>query len=89
MATKDNPEKLIEAATAYMRVVALFKDTDNKPHVADSLFKAGAIEEQLHKPAEAILAYQQVAAIFKDTQPQFIQQADEDIKRLQAPKTNQ
>lgn len=85
---KSDPAKLVDAATAYMRVVALFKDSDNKPHVAESLFKAGAIEEQLHKTGEAILAYQQVATIFKDTQPQLIQQADEDIKRLQAPKAN-
>jgi TolA-binding protein len=47
-----------------MRVVADFKDTAGKPHVADSLLKTGQIEEQLSEPDVARKVYQQLADEF-------------------------
>ena len=55
---------LKDAALAYMRVVANFKDTPGRPHVADSLYKTGQIEEQLAEPDVAAKVYQQVAEQF-------------------------
>ncbi|HEX3358437.1 MAG TPA: tetratricopeptide repeat protein [Tepidisphaeraceae bacterium] len=49
-----------DAGLAYMRVVADFKDTPNKPHVAMSLLRTGMIEEQLNEPQAAAKLYQQV-----------------------------
>jgi TolA-binding protein len=62
----NDPTKLKDAALAYMRVVADFKDTPGKPHVADSLLKTGQIEEQLAEPDVAAKVYQQVAEQFPD-----------------------
>ncbi|HEX4124965.1 MAG TPA: hypothetical protein VHY37_09595 [Tepidisphaeraceae bacterium] len=88
MAAKSNPDSLKDAAIAYMRVVAIFKDTDAKPHVADSLLKAAAINEQLNKPDEAMLLYKQVSTTFKDLDPQLAGLADADIQRLEAAKAH-
>jgi TolA-binding protein len=86
LASKDNPDSLKDAAIAYMRVVAICKDFDGKPHVAESMLKAAAIDEQLQKPGEAIMLYKQVSSTFKDTQPQLADQADAAVQRLQAAK---
>jgi TolA-binding protein len=86
LASKDNPDSLKDAAIAYMRVVAICKDFDGKPHVAESMLKAAAIDEQLQKPDEAIMLYKQVSSTFKDTQPQLADQADAAVQRLQAAK---
>ncbi|MGA2584466.1 MAG: hypothetical protein ABSG31_14415 [Tepidisphaeraceae bacterium] len=42
-----------DAAIAYMRVVADFKDTPGAPHVADSLFATAGILEKLNQPDKA------------------------------------
>jgi TolA-binding protein len=60
----NDPTALKDVALAYMRVVADFKDTPGKPHVADSLLKTGQIEEQLAEPDVASRVYQQVADQF-------------------------
>lgn len=57
--------ELKDAALAYVRVVALFKNAEGKPHVADALLKTAAIEEKLKNPKEALTIYQQVIAEFK------------------------
>jgi TolA-binding protein len=86
LASKDTPDSLKDAAIAYMKVVAICKDFDGKPHVADAMLKAAAIEEQLQKPDEAVMLYKQVSSTFKDTQPQLAGQADAAVQRLQAAK---
>ena len=58
---------LIDAAIAYMRVVANFKSVPGAPHVADSLIRTAAIEEKLLKPDEALRLYNQVAVEFQGT----------------------
>ena len=66
-ARPDDPDQLKDAALAYMRVVALYKDTEGKPHVADALFNTAGIEEKLKNPKEAIAIYNQVATEFKSS----------------------
>ncbi len=57
---------LMEAAIAYMRVVANFANQPNGTHVAESLLKTALIEEKL-KPEEALSLYKQIATQYKDT----------------------
>jgi TolA-binding protein len=59
-AAKRDANDLRDAALAYMRVVANFKDAPNHPHVVESLLKTATIEEQLGDPAAAQLLYQQI-----------------------------
>ena len=56
-----------DAALAYMRIVAHFKDAPGTPFVAAALLKTAAIEERLNQPDAAKQLYQQVAAQFDDT----------------------
>jgi TolA-binding protein len=63
---KKDPIELKDAALAYMRVVANFKDLPGHPHVADSLLKTAAIEEQLNEPTAAQQLYQQIAKDYPD-----------------------
>jgi TolA-binding protein len=58
---KQDPTELKDAALAYMRVVANFKDLPNHPHAPESLLKTAQIEEQLNDPAVANQLYQQIA----------------------------
>jgi TolA-binding protein len=64
-ARPDDPDQLKDAALAFMRVVAVCKDLDGKPHVADALYYTAGIEEKLKNPKEAIALYTQVANEFK------------------------
>jgi len=64
IAGSNDPTALKDAALAYMRVVADFKDVPGKPHVADSLLKTAQIEEQLAEPDVAERVYQQIADQF-------------------------
>jgi TolA-binding protein len=64
-ARPDDPDQLKDAALAYMRVVAVCKDIEGKPHVADALFNTAGIEEKLKNLKEAIALYTQVADEFK------------------------
>jgi hypothetical protein len=72
---------LIDAALAYMRVVANFGNQPNGTHVAESLLKTAVIEEKL-KPEEALGLYKQVATQYKDT-PEG-KSASENADRLSA-----
>ena len=61
----DDPAKLKDAALAYMRVVAHFKDEPEAPHVAEALYKTGAVLEQANLLPDALAAYQAVQAEHK------------------------
>ena len=63
---KKDPTDLKDAALAYMRVVANFKDLPNHPHVPESLLKTAQIEEQLNDAAAAHQLYQQIAQQYPD-----------------------
>jgi TolA-binding protein len=65
-----------------MRVVADFKETPGKPHVAESLLKTAQIEEQLAEPDVATRVYQQVADQFPADPA--APQAKQDLDRLKA-----
>jgi TolA-binding protein len=71
-----------EAALAYMRVVASFKDQTDNPHIADALLKTAAIEEQLHNADETLGLYQQVAAQYPQSPEATV--ATQAIARLSA-----
>jgi TolA-binding protein/uncharacterized membrane protein len=73
---------LKDAALAYMRIVADFKDAPNRPHVADSLYKTGQIEERLAEPDVAAKVYQQVAEQFPAEPAAAL--AKQDLERLKA-----
>lgn len=64
-ARPDDPDQLKDAALAFMRVVAVCKDMDGKPHVADALLQTATIEEKLKNTKEALALYTQVAAEFR------------------------
>jgi hypothetical protein len=61
----DDPAKLKDAALAYMRIVAHFKDDADAPHVAEALYKTGAMLEQAKLLPDALAAYQAVQAEHK------------------------
>jgi tetratricopeptide (TPR) repeat protein len=61
-----NADALKDAALAYMRVVAHFKNEPGAPHVAESLVRVAQIHEQLGEPQTAANLYEQVASQFKD-----------------------
>ncbi|MCC6425041.1 MAG: tetratricopeptide repeat protein [Phycisphaerales bacterium] len=56
----NDPAVLKEAALAFMRVVAHFKDVADLPQVADSLYRTGLIMERLNEPKSAVRIYQDV-----------------------------
>jgi TolA-binding protein len=69
-AIKSNqPAAWQDAALAYMRVVAHFKDGPPSPLVARSLLKAAQIEEKLQDRDGAIAIYDQLAAQFPAEPP--------------------
>jgi len=78
----NDPTALKDAALAYMRVVADFKDAPGKPHVADSLLKTAQIEEQLAEPDVAARVYQQVAEQFPSDPAAAV--AKQDLDRLKS-----
>ena len=63
---KKDPTELKDAALAYMRVVANFKDLPNHPHVPESLLKTAAIEQELNDSTAAQQLYQQIAQQYPD-----------------------
>ncbi|MDP9174223.1 MAG: hypothetical protein M3O30_10210 [Planctomycetota bacterium] len=79
---QNDPVALREAAIAYMRVVADFKNATGAPHVADSLLGAAAILEKLNEPARAMEMYQSIISDFPGTAP--ADQAKKQVDRLQA-----
>lgn len=56
----DAPASWQEAALAYMRVVAHFKDAPGAPFVARSLLRAGEISEKLEDSPAAVALYRQI-----------------------------
>jgi tetratricopeptide (TPR) repeat protein len=73
---------LRDAAIAYFRVVADFKNATGAPRAADSLLAAAAILEKLKQPGKAIEAYQSIITDFPNT-PQA-DQAKRQVDRLQS-----
>jgi len=66
--SKNDPNAWRDAAIAYMRVVADFRDAPGAPHVADSLLHAAAIlENQLNQPPQALQMYQSIQKQFPKT----------------------
>jgi TolA-binding protein len=63
----DDPKALMDAAIAYMRVVANFQKVHGSAHISDALMKTAAIEEKLAKPEEALKIYNEVASDFRGT----------------------
>ena len=82
-ARPDDPDQLKDAALAYMRVVAVCKDVEGKPHVAEALFNTAAIEEKLKNPKEAIALYVQVSGEFKASPLAAV--AEQNAARLGTP----
>jgi tetratricopeptide (TPR) repeat protein len=58
---------LKEAALAYMRVVAHFKDQPGAPFVAESLIEAATILEQLNQTSDAVSIYEQITVQYPDS----------------------
>jgi TolA-binding protein len=81
--SKDDPGAWQDAAIAYMRVTADFKDSPATPHVANSLLKTARIlETHLNAPAKAMRIYQSVQAQFPQTLA--ADEAARQIARLQS-----
>jgi TolA-binding protein len=81
--SKNDPAAWQDAAIAFMRVAADFKDTPGAPHVADALLHTARIlETQLNQPAKAMRIYQSVQTEFPQTHD--ADEAAGQIARLQA-----
>jgi tetratricopeptide (TPR) repeat protein len=71
-----------DAAIAYLRVAADFKDVSGAPHVAQSLLRAGEIVDQkLNEPDKALRMFQSIAARYPGSAPAST--AAEEANRLQ------
>jgi tetratricopeptide (TPR) repeat protein len=83
-AKKDDKQAMSDAALAYMRVAAHFRDAPGKPHVAESLLKTASILEGLgaDEKKQALSLYQQIATEFAN-EPQGAE-AKKAAERLQA-----
>jgi TolA-binding protein len=57
-----DPTALKDAAIAYLRVVAHFKEAANAPHVPEAMMGAASILEELGDTAGALRLYQDVVA---------------------------
>ena len=80
---KNDPDSWKDAAIAYLRVVADFKDADGTPHVPQSLFKAaGILDTQLNQPGKALRMYQSIQKQFP--QSPVADEAAQQIARLVA-----
>jgi len=79
-AAKNDEPSLKDAALAYMRVVAHFKDQPGAPLVAESLVKTAAILEQLKQTSDARSIYEQVTVQYPDSP--MAQQARQGIERI-------
>lgn len=66
LGSSTDPDALKDAALAYMRVVADFKDLDGHPHVVESLLKTAQIEEKLNNAGAARELYQQIVQQYPD-----------------------
>ncbi len=62
LADKSDKNAMMDAALAYMRVVADFESLDNKHQVAVSLLRTADILSEIGQPKEALSLYSRVAA---------------------------
>jgi TolA-binding protein len=62
-----NADGLKDAAVAYFRVVADFKQAKDAPHVADALLHAGGVFEKLNEPANARQTYDSIVRDYPKT----------------------
>jgi len=60
------PQPLKDAALAFARVVAHFKDAPDRPHVTAALMRLGQIEEMLGDAQGARTVYEQLASQYPD-----------------------
>jgi TolA-binding protein len=82
-AAKNDPDDWKDAAIAFMRVVANFKDSAGAPHVAESLLAtAGILEDHLSQGGKALRLYQSIEKQFPGT-PEA-DQATQRVERLQS-----
>ncbi len=81
---KPDPAALKDAALAYMRVVANFKDLPDRPHVADSLLKTAQIQHRLGDDKTAAAVCQQIIRDFPGDPAAG--RARELMREFQAPK---
>jgi hypothetical protein len=80
---KDDADAWRDAAIAYMRVVANFKDAPGSPHVADSLLATASIlETHLNEGGKAMKIDQDIQSRFPDTRA--ANEAAKQLARLQA-----
>jgi TolA-binding protein len=81
--SKDDSSAWQDAAIAYMRVVADFKDDPGAPHVANSLLNTAKIlDAHLNESAKAMRIYQNVQTQFPETRA--AREAASEIARLQS-----
>jgi TolA-binding protein len=66
LADPKSSDALKDAALAYMRVVAHFRNDPARPFVPQSLLRTGQIHEQIGEPQTAAAVYQQIVEQFKD-----------------------
>jgi TolA-binding protein len=65
-AASKQPQAMKDAALAFVRVVANFKDAPDRPHVTASLMRLAQIEELLGEPQGARAVYEQLVAQYPD-----------------------
>jgi len=63
-ADRSNATALKDVAIAYMRVATFGRDVADRPHVAEALLHAAAIEQELKDPAAATQLYRRIEADF-------------------------
>jgi tetratricopeptide (TPR) repeat protein len=81
--SKGDADSWRDAAIAYVRVVADFKDADGAPHVPQSLYRAaGILDARLNESGKALRMYQSIQTQFP--QSPVADEAAQQIARLQA-----
>ncbi len=62
--SKTDPDVLKDLTLAYMRVVTFGSQLPEKTHVAESLYRAGQLQEKLKDPQAAVQLYQEILKSF-------------------------
>ncbi len=83
---KADADTLKDLAINYMRVVTFGNQLNDRPHVAESLYQAGQIEEQLKEPAAAAGLYGQVAKDRAFANSPFRAKAETALAKVQSAK---
>jgi TolA-binding protein len=81
-AGKNDPAAWRDAALAFMRLPANFKDQTDNPHVPEALLRTAAILERLNQPGDALGLYQQTVKDYKGSA--VADEAQKAVDRLQA-----